>query len=691
MTPILRLPPLRQDLELITGRDEAGHPTFLIRDVIQNRYVEISADTGQLLANWREQMTVDEFVTYLEEKGIRIAKDDVSEFVLFLIKSDLVFRGATHAQTPQEPLLKRIFSFSLHNYLFLRIPLIYPNAFLKRSAHLMDVFGGRVFWFFTVVVFFLDILFVGSRWDMAVAQLSAQSGLALTTKFAIAFIISKCAHELAHAYAASRKGCIVGSLGIGFMLGFPVFYADVTDSWRLTNKTDRLVVASAGLAAELTIGVYAIALWLINPASAISSVFLYLGLATWASSILVNANPLIRFDGYHILSDLLGEKNLQEKSFAACRNIFRWLAGFAERPQITQWRYPLYGFAAMTYRILIVTGIAWFLYNFSFRLLGLTLFALEIWWFLLRPIQMEYRAARRDGLKFVARGKGLATRALCVALLLGILFVPFATKVGAPAIATHEQMSRVFLRDAGQLKQEIPRARYSVFQGDALATIEDPSRRALVEETKLSLSILERRRAALAIVDVDRSRVLALDAEIARERAKLAAITDALDTLTPRATDPALFIPLDEMQAGRWMGARMPIGHLVSGKVRFIAFVSERELSLIEASREVEFIRDHDGATIKGRVTSISYAAEPTLPFPELATIHGGWIEARVSNGALVSDQAIYRVEALADEVKAPLLSRMMGTLIIKSESQSLAGRFALWLAGIVRRESRLS
>ena len=690
MTPVLRLPALRQDLELISGQDENGEASFVIRDVIHNRYIEISADTGRLLANWKVDASVPEFVAHLAERGISVGEVDVSSFIMFLIRSDLVHRGVTHESAKQPSLFKRIFDFSLHNYLFLRIPLVYPDAFLKRTNHLIGIFGNRIFWMFTFLVLMLDIAFIGTRWDLAVVQVSTQSGLSLAIQFGLAFIVSKTVHELAHAYAASRKGCVVGSLGIGFMLGFPVFYADVTDSWRLTHRQDRLVVACAGLAAELTIGTYAIAIWLLAPASSLSSFFLFLGLAIWVSSILVNANPLIRFDGYHILCDLLGEKNFQEKSFASARSVWRWAIGFAEQPKEIQWRYPIYGFAAMIYRIVVVTGIAWFLYNFSFRLLGLALFAVEIWWFLARPIFLEYKAAKRDQLRFVAKGAGLWVRvAVCVSVG-GLLFVPISTQVGAPAVATHEIVSRVFLRDAAQLTQDAARDRRLVSDGDRLLDVDDPSRRAQLEEITLSLQILERRRAALAVVDVDRSRVLALDAEIARERAKLAAVKEALQSQSPYATSQGKFIPLDEMEEGRWLAARMQIGHVVSGKMRFIAFVSERELSLIERSRTVQFVRDHDGRRYAGQITSISYAAEPTLPFPELATIHGGWIEARLSNGALISDHAIYRVEAIADDLNASVSARLTGTLLISSEPNSLAGRFVLWLAAVLRREARL-
>lgn len=537
----------------------------------------------------------------------------------------------------------------------------------------------------------MNLMFLGTRWDLAIAQISAQSGLSLTIKFAIAFIISKSIHELAHAYVASRKGCVVGSLGIGFILGMPVFYADVTDSWRLSDRKDRLQVASAGLIAEFCVAIYAMAIWIIHPVSDLSSIFLFLALAIWISSLLINANPLIRFDGYHILCDFLGEKNFQDRSFAAARDIIRWIVGFADRPIIRQWRYPLYGFAAMIYRVIIVTGIAWFLYNFSFRLLGLTLFIVEIWYFLLRPVLNEAARLKRDRIPFRAKGRALYWRLGACAALALVLIVPFSDQVAAPAIATREKAVRLYTRDSSLSVAALPDQRRHLKSGEPVLALTDPARQSQLNEARLSLSILERRRVALTLIDTDRTRALALEAEIAKEKSRVSSLTDSLEALSPRALFEGDFIPIEAFQPGRWLPARAPLGDLVAGKTRFIGFISERELARVPATGTVTFMRDHDNRHIHGRLVLVSSAAEAAVPFAELATPYGGWIEARLAQGQVVADHAIYRVEAIADEGEPMVDMRAMGTLLIRSEPRSILSRLANQLVSLLRRELRLA
>ncbi len=687
------LPRLREDLELVEGdRDASGRPAFLIRDAVLDRFIRISEDTALILSKWEPGQAAEAFLDKLGASGILMDAPQFASFLNFLRQNDLVL------SEPFGPQRRRIdaggakaaFRGMVHNYLFFRIPLIHPGRFLTRTAPRLDVLFSRGFLALTLAVLLIDVFMIGPRWDHAVATLTSQGTPALALQFGLAYLLSKSIHELAHGYAAARQGCTVSSMGIGFIVGFPVLYADVTDTWRIADPRGRLAVASAGILAELCVAVYATALWILNPVPALSEFFLYLALTIWISSLLVNGNPLMRFDGYHILSDILGERNLQPKSFAAIRAWLRYGLGFsAERPR-TRTLHVVYGAASAVYRVLLITGIALLLYGISFRLLGILLFVVEIWMFLLRPVVQEFRLLWR------MRGHAVAGRRSVVALgilatLGALLFVPFSTGIGAPAVVTREKATTVYTRDAGRTQETLSETQRDVAAGARILTLDDPDRRIRLEQTLRGLQILETRRAVTAIADVDRNRTLALDAEIAKERARADGFAELLEGLSPHAPEAGVFVPRERIESGTWLPARAPLGEILAGGGRAVAFVSERDLASVRPGARAVFTSDFASLVRSGRVVSVGYAAVAGLPFRELASVHGGPVQSRAAgSGPPVSEHAVYRVEiALDDAERIP--ARLLGSVRIESPPRSLGERAMMLVVSTFRREFRLN
>ena len=163
-------------------------------------------------------------------------------------------------------------------------------------------------------------------------------------------------------------------------------------------------------------------------------------------------------------------------------------------------------------------------------------------------------------------------------------------------------------------------------------------------------------------------------------------------SLSPTSSFDGAFIPLESIAQGRWHPNRMALRDMVSGGARIIGFVSEQALALVREGARVNFFRDFGSASVKGEVVVISLASEPALAFPELAAIHGGWIQAGASaSGVLTPGRAIYRGEIQVREPSFPLKSRSMGTVPIESETRSLSGRFWRWLVSIAQKELRLA
>jgi putative peptide zinc metalloprotease protein len=175
-------------------------------------------------------------------------------------------------------------------------------------------------------------------------------------------------------------------------------YTDTNDTWRLTSRWQRLLVASAGILTELVIAAWATLAWAFLPDGALRSAAFVLATTSWVATLAINASPFMRFDGYFILSDFLELPNLHERSFALARwRLREWLFDLGEeKPEHFSRRREtgliLFAWAVWIYRLVVFLGIAVLVYHFFIKIVGIFLFMVEIIWFIALPIRHELQA-----------------------------------------------------------------------------------------------------------------------------------------------------------------------------------------------------------------------------------------------------------------------------------------------------------
>ena len=138
----------------------------------------------------------------------------------------------------------------------------------------------------------------------------------------VIFVVTRAIHELGHALILTRFGGRSPDIGVIFMLGAPCVYCDVTESWRLPHAWQRAAVAAGGMLAESMVATLAAVVWLMTVEGAVNTLALQTMVVCSISTWLVNANPLMRFDGYYILSDWCDEPNLRLRADECA---MRWL------------------------------------------------------------------------------------------------------------------------------------------------------------------------------------------------------------------------------------------------------------------------------------------------------------------------------------------------------------------------------
>ncbi len=149
--------------------------------------------------------------------------------------------------------------------------------------------------------------------------------------YGISLIFVKSLHELGHAFTAKRYGCKIPSMGIAFLVMFPVLYTDSTNAYALKSKYKRLKIAIAGMKVEIYLALLATFLWSFLPEGPLKSIAFIIATTSWITSLLVNISPFLRFDGYYVLSDWTNTKNLQPRSFATTKWFIRkYILGLEE-------------------------------------------------------------------------------------------------------------------------------------------------------------------------------------------------------------------------------------------------------------------------------------------------------------------------------------------------------------------------
>ena len=156
---------------------------------------------------------------------------------------------------------------------------------------------------------------------------------------------------------------------------WPILYTDTTDAWRLNSRHDRVLIDAGGMLAELILAAASGLLWAFFTAGFAKSIAFFLCTSSWLITLGVNLNPLLRFDGYYLLSDLFDVVNLQHKAFTLGKWLLRKkLLGFPDdAPYLFTERKVkfliIYAYATWIYRFFLFLAIAIIVYNFflSFR------------------------------------------------------------------------------------------------------------------------------------------------------------------------------------------------------------------------------------------------------------------------------------------------------------------------------------
>ncbi|MDO9270244.1 MAG: HlyD family efflux transporter periplasmic adaptor subunit [Methylobacter sp.] len=694
-------PELREDLGIYPGpRSSDGAPTWTLHDPAAHRYYRLGWLEFECLQYWSLADAQQIAETIEQNTPINAEAAEVEEFVRFLGSHQLAKpRGANASRRLAE--IKNashtgFWRWLLHNYLFMRVPLLRPDAYLKKALPSVNGLFQRKAMLLLSAIACLAGYLVAQQWSSfshSFLYVLTPEGMLAT---AAMLSLSKLVHELGHAFAASHFGCRVPSMGIALMMGFPVLWTDVTDAWRLPRRQDRLIIDAAGMLAELALAALATLLWTMLPDGALRSGVYVLASTTWLVTLAINLNPFMRFDGYYLFADYLDVANLQDRSFALARwhlreSLFRF--GFLPPEVWPRNRHRLliaYAYATWIYRLLLFTGIAWAVYHFFFKALGLGLFAVEIAWFVLKPIIKEVAVWRE---LFAIHPTALRP---CLAWLLPVialafLFIPWQAHLLVPGLLRTEAEFTLYSPQPAQVKHVLIHEGQSVEAGQTLVELTSPDIDFRIASAERHWAELSHQLASQSL-DPALARHNPMDLEALQSTlAELQGLRAAYEQLTLRATFNGRVRDLsDALRPGEWLAKDEPLGAVVSSNSVVVAYAEEADLGRLQPGAKGYFYPDGgDVPVLSVQVQSIDRTGARQLTLTELASRYGGVLAVREDEQhRLIPEQGVYRIQLQAENTSYPLPITVRGRLALDTPPESLAGRLVRSAVAILIRES---
>lgn len=522
---------------------------------------------------------------------------------------------------------------NISNPMSLRVPLWDPDRFLTTTLPAVGwLFGGAGMLLWAALVL-PALLLAGSHWDALTGNLSdrvlADGNLLL---LAVVFPVIKAVHELSHGWAVKRGGGEVHEMGLMFLIFAPIPYVDASASSGFRSRRQRAGVAAAGMLAETALAALALFFWLLAEPGLARSLAFNVMVVAGVSTLVFNANPLLRYDGYFILCDLIGMPNLGQRAtqwwgWLVQRHAFGAIhleppdESPAER-RILLW----YGALSWVYRMLVVFGIALFVAE-QFFFIGV-LFA--IWgiatgfaWPLIKGLKHVLVAPALARQRSRAVGVTAGSLAL-LALLLATVPVPMSSH--AEGVVWVPEQAEVRARGAGSVDRLLAVPGSQVQAGQPVAQLSDAGlwtefdvQRARVERLEVQLATL--------LAD-DRAQAAAASATLARERQALARLEERIDHLVLVAGSAGrLVVPRASDIQGRWLRQGEQLGHVLDGQLRSVrVVVRQDDIGLVRNQlRQVRVrVADRVAEIHEARVVREVPGGSDRLPSRALSVAAGG-------------------------------------------------------------------
>lgn len=580
-----------------------GQAWYVLHDGLTGQTHRLSPAAYMFVARMDGSRTIDELwaatVKMLEEEaptqdealqlfGQLHAADalscDVPPDVAELIERNTRQRRAKMRQTLLSPM-------------FIRIPLLDPDRFLERTfAWVKPLLGwaGALMWLGAVVpAFFLALAHWGDLTQNFTDRLLAADNLFLMS---LVYPFVKALHELGHGYSTKAFGGALHETGIMLMMGVPTPYVDASAATAFRNKYHRILVGASGVLVELFLAAIALYVWLLVEPGLVRAICFNVMVIAGVSTVLFNGNPLMRYDGYYVLVDLIEVPNLGARANRYWGHLVDKYAFGAKHLDAMPGLLPgepiwllAYAPASFVYRLIVQFGIALYLAG-TYLIVGVVLAAWTLTSGLLLPLG--------KGLAHVATSPQLSghrlravalTGGLAAAVLVLMLFIPMPLHTVSEGVVWLPESAILRAGTDGFVERVLLAPGAAVVAGTPVVESDEPELRSRLRVDRAHVTELENQLATQAFTDLREAEITRVELKQARD--ELALDTEKADRLVVKsAADGTLAVAKFDDLPGRFLHEGDVVGYVLPAASNIVRVaIPQDDIALVrQHARRIE-------------------------------------------------------------------------------------------------------
>lgn len=507
-----------------------GVQHFVVKDPVGLKYHRLSGEQFRMLSQLDGTQTLES----LREALLReFPASHPTLRELQQLAADLHQKGLTYTQRPGQG-ETRSQQFREHrgqqirqvllNLLSLRLPGWDPDRFLQRLLPFVD-------WMFRPWGVALCLAFViasgitlGLHWNEYRQSLPAFEqffGWPNLIFLWLTMAVAKVLHEFGHGLSCRYFGSECHEMGVMLLVFSPCLYCDVTDSWMLPNKWQRIIIGGAGVYVEVILSALAIFIWQATSTGMLHYLSLNLFFVTAVTTVIFNANPLMKLDGYYMLSDLLEIPNLRPQADRFLRETFGHSCLGIEisrdpfAPQSGRLWFMIFAVASYLYGWMVLGGVLLFLYSvlkpYGLQIIGQAAASFSIGSMIFGGLLNLYRIISAPRSKPLSRFRVAATVSAVAGLLLVAILIPIPWYRTSACMIEPKNVSHVVNKVPGQIEEIHVRSGDFVREGDILICMIDPDWQSRLNDLQIKIRVQKAEIKAFAALNDRSSQIVSME------------------------------------------------------------------------------------------------------------------------------------------------------------------------------------
>lgn len=682
-----------------------GAGSWVIKDPVALQYFRFQPEQYKILNLLDGERSLEQIREefHREFPTVRLTLEEVQNLITDLHRTGLVYsnragQGTALIKQHRDKRKEKIKA-AIRNILYVRTPGWDP----ERTLHAIYPFFR---WMYTPFGVFLAVAISLAAWTLLTVQFREFHGRLPEFKqffgwpnLLYLWVVLGCAkiiHEFGHGLTCKHFGGECHEMGMMFLVLSPCLYCDVSDSWLLRNKWARIMIGAAGMYIETLLSSLGIFGWWFSEPGLFHYLCLNLFFVSTITTVIFNANPLMRYDGYYMMADLLEIPNLRPKADRLVRDTFAWWClGIESRPdpfmpQTGKHWFILFAIAAWVYRWVVLFAILLFFYTFlkpyELQSIGIAIAVVSVVSLVGSMVWNIYRIISTPRLQPMSYTKITVSLIVLCLLIVALLSIPLPMHAQAGLVIEPYKVQNVYTQTPGRLEEVLVKPGDRVRKDDVLARLTNVEKEQEHLRLTVEMQVQEQELKTVRALN-DATRIQLAEEKLKSISEQVADYAEQLSRLTILSPGDGTVVEPQRVpeqkhepttnRLHKWFGSPLeprnlgcylePRTHLCSiapnEKFQAVMLVDQRDRNELSIDREVKIKLDQfPDKMYRARVIEISDREVQFAP-PALSNKYGGDLPTKSDQEGRerLQSGSAYQATLLLDEESTLLRSGMRG------------------------------